>query len=440
MEEINYGMVERLRIPAAVIDNLLEILVRKSNLLSVDDCNQSINGLTECEEQIKTDLRLIVEMCSYLSQIPNELPHSLRATNLALDITEYAQSANLIDPSIWNDSQETAHQVPPLQHLSSITQEEITGSKICKDTLIQALTLYKKALSIHPNATIVFFGGMFHDAGKRQLSDVTTSCQKVNVGAHPGMREHPVVGWEYLSNKGHPQAAMIPLLHHMGFDGKGYPLAQGTLAVKDIPEFVSIYQLADQLDALMEERPYRVALPPFQALLMLAHRGGLLGGICQYSERNWRYHNATLDSFVRNCTELLQSLPEIAPMARCNENVRLEEVLTRFLFIGEELARAIKTYQYNLCFPGERTDLEATISQQLQLCQVAFQGMSSLWHTHIEPMVLHAPEEELSAYARASCQQSELLPSIDPRLTTILISMYNNGFFHNSLHNPLLQA
>jgi ribonuclease P protein subunit RPR2 len=73
------------------------------------------------------------------------------------------------------------------------------------------------------------------------------------------MRQHPLIGAELLAN--------VPLLdgegiqvvrsHHERWDGGGYP---DGLAQHEIPKGARIFAVADALDAMTTDRPYRQRL------------------------------------------------------------------------------------------------------------------------------------------------------------------------------------
>jgi HD-GYP domain-containing protein (c-di-GMP phosphodiesterase class II) len=54
------------------------------------------------------------------------------------------------------------------------------------------------------------------------------------------------------------RAAQIVLTHHEFYDGRGYP--QGLIG-KEIPLGARVFAVADSLDAMTSDRPYRAALP-----------------------------------------------------------------------------------------------------------------------------------------------------------------------------------
>jgi ribonuclease P protein subunit RPR2 len=72
------------------------------------------------------------------------------------------------------------------------------------------------------------------------------------------MRRHPVTGFEIVSHidflKG--KAKQIVRFHHERWDGSGYP---DGIRRRDIPLAARIFAVADALDAITTDRPYRAA-------------------------------------------------------------------------------------------------------------------------------------------------------------------------------------
>ena len=73
------------------------------------------------------------------------------------------------------------------------------------------------------------------------------------------MRKHVRIGYDLVSRH-FPlsRAAQIVLTHQEFYDGRGYP--QGLIG-KEIPLGARIFSVADTLDAMTSDRPYRAALP-----------------------------------------------------------------------------------------------------------------------------------------------------------------------------------
>jgi HD-GYP domain-containing protein (c-di-GMP phosphodiesterase class II) len=107
-----------------------------------------------------------------------------------------------------------------------------------------------------------------HDLGKIGLPDsVLLKEGKLTPEEFALMKEHPRRGHEILAKfPQYRKGRDIVLAHHERFDGKGYP---NGLRADRIPLGAQIVAVADALDAMTSDRPYRAALPLHQAMTEL---------------------------------------------------------------------------------------------------------------------------------------------------------------------------
>ena len=69
------------------------------------------------------------------------------------------------------------------------------------------------------------------------------------------MEKHAEIGWEILRDiEFLGEAKLVVRHHHERWDGGGYP---DRLAGEDIPHAARVFAVADTLDALTTDRPYR---------------------------------------------------------------------------------------------------------------------------------------------------------------------------------------
>jgi putative two-component system response regulator len=112
-------------------------------------------------------------------------------------------------------------------------------------------------------------GGMLHDIGKVAVPEALLHKPgRLTPDEIERVMAHPVVGWE-ICRRLRSAAPVLDVIryHHERFDGSGYP--EG-LAGERIPWPTRILSVADALDALTSERPYRAGLPLAEAVALLA--------------------------------------------------------------------------------------------------------------------------------------------------------------------------
>jgi putative nucleotidyltransferase with HDIG domain len=100
---------------------------------------------------------------------------------------------------------------------------------------------------------------LLHDIGKIGVEDrVLRKPGPLDEWEMAAMRAHPVIGYEMLKGL-HFLESSLPGVrhHHERWDGTGYP---DGLTADDIPLPVRILTVADALDALTSDRPYRTAM------------------------------------------------------------------------------------------------------------------------------------------------------------------------------------
>ncbi len=103
-------------------------------------------------------------------------------------------------------------------------------------------------------------GAFLHDIGKIGVPDaILRKPAKLTDAETAVMQTHVRIGYDLVSRIAFLSgASAIILTHHERFDGTGYP--QGLMGV-EIPIGARIFVIADTLDAMTSDRPYRLALP-----------------------------------------------------------------------------------------------------------------------------------------------------------------------------------
>lgn len=116
-----------------------------------------------------------------------------------------------------------------------------------------------------------------HDIGKLGISDaILRKPGKLDAAEFEEVKRHPRLGYELLSDSSSrfvQVGATIALGHQERWDGSGYPAG---LAGEDIPLPARIVAVADVLDAMTSDRPWRKALPLAEAFAFLQAQSGVL--------------------------------------------------------------------------------------------------------------------------------------------------------------------
>ncbi len=119
-----------------------------------------------------------------------------------------------------------------------------------------------KAMCIEDGTALrdIEWGAYLHDIGKIGIPDaILLKPGKLTEDEKNIVKRHPALGHKLLSNiqflKG---ASELVLAHHEWYDGTGYPRG---LRGKDIPVSARLFSVADTIDAMTSDRPYRKALP-----------------------------------------------------------------------------------------------------------------------------------------------------------------------------------
>jgi len=102
------------------------------------------------------------------------------------------------------------------------------------------------------------FGFLLHDVGKVGVPDaILFKSSALTEAEYALVRRHPVIGSEILRDVDFlGEGKLVVRHHHERWDGRGYP---DGLRGDDIPLAARVFAVADALDALTTDRPYRPA-------------------------------------------------------------------------------------------------------------------------------------------------------------------------------------
>jgi len=115
--------------------------------------------------------------------------------------------------------------------------------------------------------------GLLHDIGKVGISErILAKKDTITKDERHILEQHPVLGEEILGRvKDMKKLAEIVGSHHERYDGKGYPYGRKG---EEIPLAGRILGVADALDAMLSDRPYRPAMSLLQALVEIQKNAG----------------------------------------------------------------------------------------------------------------------------------------------------------------------
>jgi ribonuclease P protein subunit RPR2 len=103
------------------------------------------------------------------------------------------------------------------------------------------------------------YGFLLHDVGKIGIPDrILQKPKPLSAAEERLMRTHTVLGEQVLTGVAffHGEGLRIVRSHHERWDGSGYP---DGLTGTDIPMAARVFAVADALDAITSDRPYRKA-------------------------------------------------------------------------------------------------------------------------------------------------------------------------------------
>jgi PAS domain S-box-containing protein/putative nucleotidyltransferase with HDIG domain len=117
--------------------------------------------------------------------------------------------------------------------------------------------------------------GLLHDIGKVAVpAEIFSKPGQLSAGEFDLVKTHAQEGYEIVKGLEFPwPIAQSVLQHHERLDGSGYP--QGLIG-PDISPCARILAVADVVEAMVSQRPYRPALGINQALEEISHNRGVL--------------------------------------------------------------------------------------------------------------------------------------------------------------------
>ncbi|HWQ41498.1 MAG TPA: HD domain-containing phosphohydrolase [Desulfosporosinus sp.] len=121
----------------------------------------------------------------------------------------------------------------------------------------------------------IYVAGLLHDLGKLSIpKKILDKPGPLDPDEVDIIRTHTYYTHRLLTEAGFPTRMVgWAAHHHERLDGKGYPFA---LTEKDLDEGARLMSIADIFAALTEDRPYRLAMTPGEALALIRREAGTM--------------------------------------------------------------------------------------------------------------------------------------------------------------------
>ena len=136
-----------------------------------------------------------------------------------------------------------------------------------------ALAIAKEMGLPEEEREVICKAGLLHDIGKVGISErILAKKDTITQDERHILEQHPLLGEEILGRvKDMKELAEIVGSHHERYNGKGYPYGRER---EEIPLAGRILGVADALDAMLSDRPYRPAMNLLQALVEIQRNAG----------------------------------------------------------------------------------------------------------------------------------------------------------------------
>ncbi len=135
-------------------------------------------------------------------------------------------------------------------------------------------TKLAKRLGLHEKRVeLVRKGSLLHDIGKLGISqDILSKPNRLTLEEYTIIKTHPAIGASLLAKSPHLRS-LIPIVgqHHEFYNGEGYP---NRLSGTQISIEARIVSVADAIEAMSSDRPYRKARPTEQIVEELQRCSG----------------------------------------------------------------------------------------------------------------------------------------------------------------------
>ncbi len=192
----------------------------------------------------------------------NTVERALEHRQMLEESQNYQQS---LEQMVRARTEMLRHAMEDLEHSYDVTLEALGDALDLKDSETEGhskrVTAYTialaRAMGIPPaEIKVIARGAFLHDIGKMAIPDeILRKPGKLTQEEQEVMREHCARGYHMLRKIPFlAGAAEIVFCHQEHYDGSGYPSG---LKGREIPVGARIFAVADTLDAITSDRPYR---------------------------------------------------------------------------------------------------------------------------------------------------------------------------------------
>ena len=249
---------------AAMKKGAADYLLKPFQLDAVIASLERALGIKQLEAELENYRKHLEEM---VEQRTKQLEAALRRVELTYDETLEALAAALD----LRDNDTAGH-----SQRVTLYSLEIAKAMGCSQELCRHLT----------------WGASLHDIGKMGIPDsILLKTSKLTPEETVIMQEHVQIGFKVMGGIAFlAPAAEIVMGHHERFDGTGYPRG---LIGEEIPLGARIFAVADTLDAIMSDRPYRLGRPFAVARKEIQEESGkqfdpkVVDGFLSIKEETW---------------------------------------------------------------------------------------------------------------------------------------------------------
>lgn len=193
---------------------------------------------------------------------------SKKLLSRVLDIT-----ATTPEPEVFDQMKDTIDLVleeylsdsSVVKRLIEVTTKDFSTSVHSVNVMLYCLRFARQCNFAYKDLKLFGLMGLLHDVGKVRLpSEILTAPRKLTEQEFEEIKNHSRYGWEILrQSKLNSKIQIAALTHHERSDGSGYP--KGLKSSKISLESKAL-AIADVYEALTNWRPYKVPVPPLQAL------------------------------------------------------------------------------------------------------------------------------------------------------------------------------